>query len=86
MELAFIVVYAVILGSVVPYVGLNSEHYGTLVPAAIALTVGSLLWAVLTLVGMSHEDAWIWTIVMLAMPVAMWFGSKQLERIRAKQQ
>ena len=82
MEIAFLVVYAVILGLVSPYVGLKSEKYGSLVPAAAAFLFGSLLWTILTWVGMSHTDGWIWTIVMVAMPVAMWFGPKQLEARR----
>jgi hypothetical protein len=82
MEIAFLLVYTVILGLVAPYVGLKSEKYGSLVPAVSALIAGSLLWTVLTWVGMSHVEAWIWIIVMLAMPAAMWFGPKRLEALR----
>jgi hypothetical protein len=82
MEIAFLVVYAAILGLVSPYVGLKSEKYGSLVPASSAVIAGAFLWTVLTWVGMSHTEGWIWIIVMLAKPAAMWFGPKRLEARR----
>jgi hypothetical protein len=39
---------------------------------------------VLTWLGFGYTDGWIWSIVMLAMPVAMFFGSKALDKARAK--
>jgi hypothetical protein len=33
---------------------------------------------------MPHTEVWIWIIVMLAMPVALWFGPKRLEALRSK--
>ena len=82
MEIAFLFVYAIILALVAPYIGLKSEKYGSLVPATAALIAGAILWTVLTWVGMSHTEGWIWIIVMLAMPAAMWFAPKQLENRR----
>lgn len=82
MEIAFLVVYAAILGLVAPYVGLKSDKYGSLVPSVASFIAGAFLWTVLTWVGMSHTDGWIWTIVMVAMPAAMWFGPKRLEALR----
>jgi hypothetical protein len=73
MEIAFLVVYAVILGLVSPYVGLKSEKYGSLVPAVSSFIAGAILWSILTWVGMPNTEAWIWIIVMVAMPAAMWF-------------
>ena len=84
MELAFILVYAAILGLVAPYLGLNTKLMGSLVPGAIALVKGALAWAVLTWCGMHYDQAWIWIIVMLAMPAALWFGPKRLEALRSK--
>ena len=84
MEIAFLVVYAAILGLVAPYVGLKSDKYGSLVPSAAAFLAGAVLWTILTWVGMSHTDGWIWTIVMVAMPAAMWFGPKRIEALRSK--
>ncbi len=82
MEIAFIVVYSVILGLVSPYVGLKSEKYGSLVPAASAFVVGAILWSALTWAGFVATEGWIWTIVMLAMPAAMWFVPKRIEKLR----
>ena len=82
MEIAFLVVYAAILGLVAPYVGLKSEKYGSLVPSVASFLTGAVLWTILTWVGMSHTDGWIWIIVMLAMPAALWFGPKRLEALR----
>lgn len=82
MEIAFIVVYAVILGLVSPYIGLKSEKYGSLVPAASAFVVGAILWSALTWAGLVATEGWIWTIVMLAMPAAMWFVPKRIEKLR----
>lgn len=78
----FIVVYAAILGLVAPYVGIKSDNYGTLVPAALAVISGSLLWILGTWVGLHYDEAWIWLIVMLGMPVLMWFGARRIDHMR----
>jgi lipopolysaccharide export LptBFGC system permease protein LptF len=85
MEFLFIVFYAVILGLVAPYVKITSDRYGSLVPSAIGLATGSLFWILLTWLGFSYVDGWIWTIVMLSMPVAMFFGSKALANKREQE-
>lgn len=82
MEFLFIVFYAAILGLVAPYVTLGSDRYGVLVPPAIGLAAGSVLWIVLTWLGFEYTSGWIWSIVMLGMPIAMFFGSKALEKTR----
>jgi lipopolysaccharide export LptBFGC system permease protein LptF len=82
MEFLFIVFYTAILGLVAPYVKISSDRYGSLVPPAIGLTTGSLVWILLTWLGFSYVDGWIWTIVMLSMPVAMFFGSKAIANKR----
>ena len=84
MEFLFIVFYAAVLALVGPAVNISSDRYGTFVPAAIALTTGSFLWILLTILGFGYTDGWIWSIVMLAMPVAMYFGSKALASVREK--
>jgi len=83
MELAFILVYAAILGLVAPYLGIDVKKIGSLVPGAIALTKGALAWAVLTWCGMHYDQAWIWVIVMLAMPAAMVIATRWLSNKRA---
>jgi uncharacterized membrane protein YeaQ/YmgE (transglycosylase-associated protein family) len=82
MEFLFIVFYTAILGLVAPYVKIGSDRYGSLVPPAIGLATGSVLWILLTWLGFSYVDGWIWSIVMLSMPVAMFFGSRALEKKR----
>jgi len=82
MELLFIAIYAAILGLVAPYLGINTKQMGSLVPGAIALVKGAAAWAVLTWCGLHYDQAWIWLIVMLAMPAAMvvgvrWLGNKR---------
>ena len=84
MEFLFIVFYAAILGLVAPYVQIGSDRYGSFVPPVIGLATGSVLWVLLTWIGFGYTDAWIWSIVMLGMPVAMFFGSKALEKQREK--
>ena len=71
MELAFILIYAAILGLVAPYLGIDLKLIGSLVPGAIALVFGTLSWAALTWVGLPYDEAWIWLIVMLGMPAVM---------------
>jgi hypothetical protein len=83
LYILFIVIYAGILGLVAPYVGVKSEHYGSYVPTALAITSGSVLWILLTWVGMPYDQAWIWIIVMLGMPAAMWFGGNVIEARRS---
>jgi uncharacterized membrane protein YeaQ/YmgE (transglycosylase-associated protein family) len=85
MEFLFIVFYTAILGLVAPYVKIGSDRYGLLVPPAIGLATGSVLWVLLTWLGFSYVDGWIWSIVMLSMPVAMFFGSKALEKKREQE-
>jgi hypothetical protein len=82
LNILFLVIYAGILGLVAPYVGVKSEHYGSYVPTALAVTSGSILWILLTWIGMHYDEAWIWLIVMLGMPAAMWFGGKLIEKRR----
>ena len=82
MEFLFIVFYTAILGLVAPYVQIGSDRYGVLVPPAIGLATGSVLWILLTWLGFSYVDGWIWTIVMVSMPIAMFFGSKALDKKR----
>jgi hypothetical protein len=52
------------------------------VPTGLAVVSGSVLWILLTWVGMPYDQAWIWIIVMLGMPAAMWFGGKLIEKRR----
>ena len=84
MEFLFIVFYTAILGLVAPYVQIGSDRYGSFVPPVIGLATGSVLWVLLTWLGFGYTDAWIWSIVMLGMPVAMYFGSKALDKQRSK--
>jgi lipopolysaccharide export LptBFGC system permease protein LptF len=82
MEFLFIVFYTAILGLVAPYVQISSDRYGMLVPPAIGVATGSVLWILLTWLGFSYVDGWIWTIVMVSMPIAMFFVSKALDKKR----
>ncbi len=84
MEIAFLVVYAAILGLVAPYVIGKREQYGELVPAATSLIAGSVLWAILTWVGLKYNEGWIWVIVMLAMPAALFTATSYLAKHRDK--
>jgi hypothetical protein len=82
MELLVIVAYAAILALVAPFVMPKSEHFGNLVPGALALASGSVLWLLLTWFGFRYDEAWIWFIVMLLMPVATWFGTSYIRKTR----
>jgi hypothetical protein len=78
MELAFILVYAAILGLVAPFLGIDVKRIGSLVPGAIALVFGAMAWAILTWLGFQYDEAWIWLVVMLGMPAAMVFGVRRI--------
>jgi hypothetical protein len=82
LNVLFIVIYAGILGLVAPYVGVKSETYGSYVPTALGLVSGSLLWILGTWAGLHYDQVWIWLIVMLGMPAAIWFGAKFIEKKR----
>lgn len=96
MELLVVLAYAGLLALVAPFVLPKSDFYGKLVPFSIALATGSVFWIVLTWVGFSYQEAWIWLVVMLVMPAAAWVGTtrlakqredaeeKELESLRAK--
>lgn len=83
MELAFILVYAAILGLVAPYLGIDVKLIGSLVPGAIAVVAGSIIWAVLTWAGLHYDEAWIWLVSMLGMPAAMVIGVRRISAKRA---
>jgi len=82
MELLIIVAYAGILAMVAPFVLPRSDFYGRLVPVALATVSGSALWLLLTWVGFHYDQAWIWFIVMLAMPAVAWFGTLRIDSMR----
>lgn len=86
MELLVIVTYAAILAGVAPFVLPKSDHYGKLVPVGVALTFGSVLWLLLTWLGFRYDEAWIWFIVMLTMPVATWIATSRLLKTREAQE
>jgi ABC-type transport system involved in cytochrome bd biosynthesis fused ATPase/permease subunit len=82
MEILIILGYAAILGLVAPYLTTKSDEYGVLVPPTIAAIAGSVLWIILTLVGFKYEEAWIWVIIMVAMPVVMIIVSQRIAAAR----
>jgi hypothetical protein len=88
MDFSFVVVviYAIILGLVAPYISVHSEKYGALLPPAIGLASGSILWSVLIWVGMPNTNAWLWMIIMVLMPVAMIVGANRVAKMRDEQQ
>jgi hypothetical protein len=83
---AVVVLYAVILGLVAPYISVHADKYGALVPPTMALAVGSVSWSVLIWVGLPNSNAWTWVIVMVLMPVAMVIGANRLAHARDEQQ
>lgn len=88
MEILIILGYAAILGLVAPYLTTKSSEYGVLVPPAISAIAGSILWVILTWAGFKYEEAWIWIIIMLAMPVVMIIVSQRIAaaRIHAREE
>jgi L-cystine uptake protein TcyP (sodium:dicarboxylate symporter family) len=86
MDFSFAVIafYAAILGLVAPYIYARSEEYGALLPPAIALAVGSVLWGALTWLGFKYTEGYIWVIVMVVMPLVMVFVSSRLAHSRIK--
>lgn len=84
MEILVLLAYAAILALVAPFVLPRSEHYGSFVPAGISLASGSVIWLLLTWLGFHYDEAWIWFIVMLAMPAAIIFGTRYLNSTRAR--
>lgn len=86
MELLVVLAYAGLLALVAPFVLPKSDFYGKLVPFAIALGTGSVLWIVLTWLGFSYQEAWIWFIVMLAMPAVAWVATTRLAKVREDQE
>ncbi len=82
MEILVLLAYAAILALVAPFVLPRSEHYGNFVPAAISLVSGSVIWLLLTWLGFHYDEAWSWFIVMLAMPAAVIFGTRFLNKTR----
>ena len=88
MEVLIILGYAAILGLVAPYLTTKSGEYGALVPPTIAAVAGSVLWIILTFAGFKYEEAWIWIIIMVAMPVVMIIVSSRVAaaRIHAREE
>lgn len=86
MEILVVIAYAAILALVAPFVFPPTEHYGKLIPSGIALVTGAGAWLTLTWLGFQYDQAWIWFIVMISMPLAAWFGTRALEAARKKQE
>ena len=90
MEFSFAVIafYAAILGLVAPYIYARSEEYGALLPPAIAMAIGSVLWAGLTWLGFKYTEGYIWVIIMVVMPLVMIVVSIRLAhaRIQAREE
>jgi hypothetical protein len=82
MEILVLLAYAAILALVAPFVLPRSEYYGSFIPAGISLVSGSVIWLVLTWLGFHYDEAWIWFIVMLAMPAAVIAGTRILHNSR----
>jgi hypothetical protein len=82
MEILVLLAYAAILALVAPFVLPRSEHYGSFVPAGISLVSGAVIWLLLTWLGFHYDEAWIWFIVMIGMPLAVIFGTRFLHRTR----
>jgi hypothetical protein len=82
VSFAVVLLYTLVLGLVAPYITVHGEKYGALVPPTIALVTGSVAWVAVTWAGLEYTNAWTWLIVMLAMPVAMMFGSSRLAKRR----
>ncbi|SCX14068.1 hypothetical protein [Candidatus Aquiluna sp. UB-MaderosW2red] len=95
MEILVLLGYTAILSLVAPFVMPKSDFYGRFVPAGIAAVSGSALWLIFTWLGFHYDEAWIWFVVMLGMPAAIWFATgflnsrrssaeaKELEQLRA---
>jgi len=83
IEVAFLLVYAALLAAVTPYITGGSENYGSLIPGAAAMASGSVIWSLLTWVGLPDNEGWIWVITMVLMPVAMAFAVKYFGKFRA---
>jgi hypothetical protein len=82
IEVAFLLIFAVLMAAVTPYVTGNSDRNGVLLPGAFAFAVGGVVWSILTWLGMSDTDGWIWSITMVLMPVGMGFALKYYVRAR----
>ena len=82
MEFLVILIYAALLALVAPFVMGESERVGKFVPAGLAVVSGSVLWIILTWLGFSYSEVWIWFLTMILMPVAVYFRSKTLEKVR----
>ena len=82
IEVAFLLIFAVLMAAVTPYVTGNSDKHGVLLPGAFAFAVGAVVWSLLTWMGMADTDGWIWSITMVLMPVGMGFGLKYYVRAR----
>ena len=85
ISLPVVVVYGILLGLITPYVIGKSDKHGSLVPGSIAVTVGSALWLIFTLVGLPHSGAAIWLLVMLITPPVTFIAIRYLRSQRAIQ-
>ena len=86
MELAFILVYGSLLGLMSPYLLAGKENYGVLVAPALSLIFGFGAWTLLTWVGLSYNDLWIWLITMIGMPIVMVLGVRLIRARRLSQE
>lgn len=84
IEVAFLLIYAALLAAVTPYVTGEKDNYGSLIPGAAAIATGSVIWSVLTWLGLPDTEGWIWTLTMILMPVGMGFAIKYYGKVRSE--
>ena len=84
LPLTVMIVYALIVGLVSPYILGKRETVGSLVAFGSSIALGSLLWVIFTWTGLSQQEWWFWLILMLVMPVAAYFTMRILEQRRLK--
>jgi len=82
IEVLFLVIYAGLLTAVVPYLSKHADDFGVLIPGALSLLIGSLVWSILTWLGLSDTDGWIWALTMVLMPVGLGFALPQYAKRR----
>ena len=82
IEVLFLVIYAGLLTAVTPYISKHADDFGVLIPGALSLLTGSLVWSILTWVGLSDTDGWIWALTMVLMPVGLGIALPQYAKLR----
>lgn len=84
MELLFVVLGGLILGTIARYTFRRRESHGVILMPALGGTVAAVLWVALTWLGLPWDGGWIWVITLVGTAAVCAITAPALGVLRAR--